>query len=134
MAKHMSVQHAIQVAQRAQARDMRHRHRVRAFEHALIRKSAVAISAGAFGAMTRQGVPNSIGAFPWKLGLWVGATLVEALAGSATVSHFAGGVSDATMAVYMANSIGNKTWIAGEGDEYEYEEGVEGEEGGELAA
>lgn len=116
MAKH-SLTAALAQAQRMQRTNQRHRQKVRGFENALIRKAAVASSAGLFGVLKRQGVSDEVGGVPWKLPVFVGATLIEALASSSVVTHFFGGLSDATMACYMQNAIANKTWVAGEGDE-----------------
>lgn len=102
---------------RAHASAARRRQHVRHFEGTLIRKSAVAISAASFGALKRNGVADDLHGFPWKLGLWLGATLLEGLSRSNVLSNFAAGVSDASMAVYTANAISNKSLIAGEGGE-----------------
>ena len=115
MASQTSVKHALAVAQRASNRDLRHRHKMRAFENALIRKASVSIAAGAFGAMKRHGVSDEVSGVPWKLPLWLGATLLEAFSGSPVVSNFSAGISDATMAVYMTNAIAAKNWVAGAG-------------------
>jgi hypothetical protein len=113
MAK-QSMNHAIALAQRAAASNQRHRMKMRTFENALIRKAAVSVSAGAFGVMKRNAVSDEIQGFPWKLGLWVTSTLVEALSGSQVITNFAAGVSDATLAVYLKDAIQNKTLVAGE--------------------
>jgi hypothetical protein len=102
---------------RDHAAKARRRAHVRAFEGTLIRKSAVALSAAGFGAMKRNGVADDLHGFPWKLGLWLGATLLEGLSHSNVLSNFAAGVSDAAMAVYTANAIATKSLIAGEGAE-----------------
>jgi hypothetical protein len=116
MAK-QSVTHALAAAQRAHATNQRNRMKMRAFENALIRKAAVSVASGAFGVMQRNGVKNDVQGFPWKLGLWVTSTLVEALASSQTVTNFAAGVSDATLAVYLERAIATKTLVAGDGGE-----------------
>lgn len=117
MAKQMSATHALAIAQRAHSRDLRRKHRIRSFECALVRKATVSISAAGLGALKRHGVTDEVAGVPWKLPLWLLATLGEALSGSATLTSFFAGVSDTTMAVYMANAIGNKTFVAGDGGE-----------------
>jgi hypothetical protein len=112
-----SVTHALAAAQRATATNARQRMKMRAFENALIRKAAVSVTACGYGVMKRHSVSDEIQGFPWKLGIWVGSTLVEALAASQVVTNFAAGLSDATMAVYLKDAVQNKTLIAGEGGE-----------------
>lgn len=99
---------------RAQAMQARHRQHVKTFERSLIRKASVSIAAGTFGTMKRFGIKDDLHGFPWKLGVWLGATVIEALARGPLVQSFAAGVSDATMAIYIDQSIANKTLIAGD--------------------
>ena len=124
----ISQREAQEIVQRARVRDARLRQERRNFERALVRKTGVTLTAGVYGPMTRLGVPNVIMGFPWKLGTFVGATLVEALS-SGYVQAFAAGVSDSTLAIYMDRSIVNKTLISGEG-----EVAGEGVQQGDLAA
>lgn len=115
MAKHGK--HALaQQNQRALASNARHRAKVRGFENALIRKAAVSLTAGAYGMMRKHGVSDAVGGVPWKLPVWVGATLIEALTGSATLGNFAAGVSDSTMAIYVKDAIEKGTFVAGENE------------------
>jgi hypothetical protein len=109
---------AILVAQRAHARDYRRRQTVRSFEHALVRKAAVIMTAAAYGALKRNSVPDEIAGFPWKIAAWGGTTLVELLSNSGVIKAFAGGMSDATAAVYTDRSIVNKTLVSGAGGEF----------------
>lgn len=99
---------------RAQAVTQRHRQHVKQFERALIRKASVSLAAGTYGAMSRFGIKNDLHGFPWKMGVWLGATVVEALARNPVVQSFAAGVSDATMAIYIDQSIATKSLVAGE--------------------
>ena len=110
----ISQREAQDIVLRSQRRDARLRQEKRNFERALVRKTGVTLTAGVYGTMSRLGVPNDIMGFPWKLGAFVGATLVEALA-DGHVQAFAAGMSDATLAIYMDRSIVNKTLISGEG-------------------
>lgn len=109
----MTHREAVAIASRSQNRDARHRMQVKHFEAALVRKAAVSMAAGAYGVAQRSGVKNDIKGFPWKMGVWLGATLVEALS-KGMVQSFAAGVSDATMAIYMENAISTKTFVAGD--------------------
>jgi len=97
---------------------MRHRTKMRSFEHAIVRKGVVTLAAGGYGAMHRLGVKDDVKGFPWKMGVWLGATLVEALASNPIVQNVAAGVSDATMAVYTERSIATKSLVAGAGGEF----------------
>lgn len=99
---------------RAQAINTRHRMHVKSFERALIRKASVSIAAGTYGTMKRLGVKDDLHGFPWKAGVWLGATVIEALSRNSMVQSFAAGFSDATMAIYLEQAIANKTLVAGE--------------------
>lgn len=110
----MSQTTAMQLIQRARNLQSRHKASVKTFETTILRKAGVSMTAAAYGAMNRYAVPNNISGFPWKLGVWLGATLVEALADSRVLTAFSAGVSDATMAVYMERAISTKTLVAGE--------------------
>jgi len=112
----ISAHRAIEIARRASATVARRRSEARQTENTLIRKSAVVLSAGTLGALKRNGVPDEVAGFPWKLVLLGGATLVEFLTRSGAVRSFAGGVSDATAAIYMDRSIVNKTLVSGGGE------------------
>lgn len=105
--------HHLSLAQRMQASAARYRQHRKSFERSLIRKSSVVLTAGAYGAMARMAIKDDLHGFPWKAGVWLGATVVESLARNPTVQAFASGVSDATLAVYVEKSIANKTLIAG---------------------
>lgn len=99
---------------RAQATNARHRMHVKSFERSLIRKASVSIAAGTYGTMKRFGIKDDLHGFPWKMGVWLGATVVEALSRNQMVQSFAAGVSDATMAIYIDQAIVNKTLVAGD--------------------
>ena len=64
--------------------------------------------------MKRFGVKDDVKGVPWKLPVWLAATVVEALSRSPLVQAFAAGVSDASMAIYIDQSIANKTLVAGD--------------------
>jgi hypothetical protein len=113
----MSTSKAIQAAHRAHARESRRRLNARYFERGLVRKAAVIVTAATYGALKRNSVPDEIAGFPWKVVAWGGSTLVELLA-SGAVAAFAGGVSDATAAIYTDRSIVNKTLVSGAGGEF----------------
>lgn len=102
------------LAQRFSAMQARHRTRVKRFEHGLVRKSAVSLAAATFGAMHRMGMKPDIKGVPWKPILWLGATLGEATFTNPTLCAFAAGVSDASMATYIQDSIINKSFVAGD--------------------
>lgn len=95
-------------------RDLRYRQKVKGFENALVRKASVSLTAATYGTLQRYAVKNDVGGFPWKLGVWLGATLVEALSGSQVLTSFSAGVSDATLAIYMDRTISQKTFIGAE--------------------
>lgn len=109
-----SVTAALALANRATAARSRQKLKIRTFEHALIRKSGVGLTAIALGVAARKEVPNDVAGFPWKTVLWAGATLVEAFAGSAVVSQIAGGVADATMSTYVKDAVATGTFVAGD--------------------
>ena len=109
-----SVHAALAVANRATAARSRQRMKIRTFEHALIRKSGVGLSAIALGVMARNGVPNDISGFPWKTALWAAATLTEAFSGSAVLSQIAGGIADTTMATYVKDAVQSGSLVAGD--------------------
>jgi hypothetical protein len=109
-----SVTAALALAHRASAARSRQRLKIRNFEHALVRKSGVGLSAIALGVMARKGVGNDIGGFPWKPLVWAAATLTEAFSGSAVLSQIAGGVADTTMAVYVKDAVQSGDFVAGD--------------------
>ncbi len=113
----MTKDEAINLASRAHARDARHRMKMRRIEGAIVRKSVVTLSAAGYGALHRFGIKDDVKGFPWKMGVWIGATLVEALVSSPLVQNIAAGVSDSTMAVYTERSIATKSFVAGAGGE-----------------
>jgi hypothetical protein len=97
----------------AHRRDMKHKQEKHMLAAALTRKGVVALTAGTYGAMDLYGVSKTIKGFPWKIAVWFGATLTEALA-SGLVQQSAGGVSDVTLGLYLHDAIANKTIIAGD--------------------
>lgn len=99
---------------RAQAIQARHRQHIKTFERGLIRKASVSLAAGSLGTIKRMGVKDDLHGFPWKLGLWLGATVGEALSRGALMQAFCAGVSDATMAIYIENAIVTKSLVAGD--------------------
>jgi hypothetical protein len=100
---------------RAHNRDLKHKHEMKVLEGALVRKALVTTNAGMLGAMDRLGVPKSVKGFPWKLGLWVGATIMEAVT-KGMLQQASAGVSDSTLAIYTHGAIAGGSLVAGEGD------------------
>ena len=90
----------------------KHRETTAEIEHAVLHKAALSLTAATFGALARNDVPAEIKGVPWKLPLWLLAQTVEAVSGG-PLATIAGGVADAAMAVYTANAIANKSWVAG---------------------
>jgi hypothetical protein len=109
-----SVTAALAVAHRASAARARQRMKIRTFEHALLRKSGVGLSAIVLGVAARKGLGNDIAGMPWKPLLWAAATLGEAFAGSPVVSQICGGVADATMSVYVKDAVQTGDFVAGD--------------------
>ncbi len=97
----------------AQSRIQRDKNNTKHLESALVRKSVGAMSSGIYGAMNRFGVPVTIKGFPWKLGVWVGATVMEALT-RGMVQAASGAVSDNTMGIYIYDAVTKGTVIAGD--------------------
>jgi hypothetical protein len=97
-------------------RDKRAKVTMHRLESALVRKATITLTAAGFGAMTRHKVPNAVKGFPWKLGVWAGATLVEALT-DGFVQQMAGAVGDTTLGVYTHDAVAQGTLIAGDGGE-----------------
>jgi hypothetical protein len=110
-----SLKQANETLERLRNRDSRAKLGMQRLEHALVRKAAVATSAGVMGAMRRHGVPNEIKGFPWKMGIWTVATIFEAL-GKGLVQSVAGGIGDSTLAIYTHNGVATGSLIAGEGN------------------
>ena len=96
----------------AHTREQKHKALMHRLEQSLMRKAALAITAGGYGAMTRANVPNTIKGFPWKLGVWALSTLAEALTSGATQAT-AGALADATMAVYTHDAVAHDSLVAG---------------------
>lgn len=110
---------AVSLANRWKRDKEKNRVRTRGFEAALVRKSAVAVTAGSFAALTRFKVRDDIaGVFPWKLGVFVLSTAIEALSDNLFLTAFAAGVSDGSLATYMDRAIVKGDVIAGEGGGY----------------
>jgi len=97
----------------AHRRDMKHKAANHQLAAAAVRKGVIALTAGGYGAMDLYGVSKTVKGFPWKIAVWFGATLTEALA-SGMVQQTAGGVGDTTFALYLHDAIANKTVIAGD--------------------
>jgi len=95
----------------------------RGLERALVRKASVLTSAATLGTLRRMGVPVAIAGFPWKLGVSTLALLGEGMS-KGNVQAVMGGIADASMAIYVERSIGNKVLVAGEGD-YDEDDGGE---------
>jgi hypothetical protein len=108
----LSVTEANAALSRAHTRDMRHKQTMAQLEGALVRKASGVFTSGVLGSMAIYGVPVDIKGFPWKLGVWTAATLTEAMT-SGMVQKAAGGVGDATMAIYTYLAITRKTVVAG---------------------
>ena len=94
----------------------------------LLRKSMVLGTAAGLGTLARYGVPNTVGGFPWKVALALGATVGEATTKGAWQASF-GGLSDSTIAIYTHNAVAQNTLIAGGGD-YVDTVGVDTTDGG----
>jgi hypothetical protein len=112
----MTRDQAVAIAIRSRGRDKKQRQRNRELENALVRKAAVSLTAGAYGALKRYAISDEVGGVPWKLPIWAGATLIEVLSENPLVTAFFAGISDATEAVYVTNALGTKNWVAGVGD------------------
>lgn len=97
----------------AQARAARANLTTKALEATLVRKASGVSAAAGYGAMKLMHVPIDIKGFPWKLGVWLGVTVVEALTKGA-VQAAAAGLSDTTMAVYVYDAVAKKSVIAGD--------------------
>jgi hypothetical protein len=118
----LTKEEAVAQLQRASNKEERHKHERTMLEAGLARKAVVSMSAAGMGALQRHGTPNDIKGFPWKLGLWTVATVVEVIAKpGGYLQAVAAGVSDSTMAVYVHDAVAKGTLVAGNG-------------GGELAA
>jgi hypothetical protein len=109
-----SMTHALALAHRAQASRARQRQKVRQFEHAVFRKSGLAVGAVLIGVGQRNGVPVDVAGVPWKPVFALAAMLTEAFSSSPVVSQIAGGLGDAAMATYVKDAVANGTLIAGE--------------------
>ena len=99
----------------AHRRDAKHRDIMKRLQHSLIRKAGITLTAATYGAMRRHSVPLAIKSFPWKVGVWFGSTLVEAMT-KGGVQAVAGAISDTTMASYTENAIATGSLIAGDGN------------------
>lgn len=91
----------------------KHRRTTQQIESAVLHKASIALTAASFGALARNSVPAEIKGVPWKLPLALVAQTIAAVS-SGAISTIAGGIADASMAVYTANAIANKNWVAGE--------------------
>lgn len=85
-------------------------------EGAFVRKSVSGLTAGAYGTMKRMGVSNTVKGFPWKLGVFSFATLVEAMS-KGMVQSAAAGVADMTFGIYLHDAIASGSLIAGEDED-----------------
>lgn len=79
----------------------------------IARKATGALTGAAYGTMDRMGVPPDIMGLPWKMGVYFGAALVEAMARDRVVSAAAGGLADATAAVYLYAATSSGQIVAG---------------------
>lgn len=90
------------------------RNKMNNFENTLVRKGAVIGTAAVFGTMNRMDVPVTLAGIPWKLFVNAGALLVEGLT-SGKLQAAAGGISDATTAIFTERAISENTLIVGQG-------------------
>ena len=97
------------------------RNKMSNFDNTLVRKGAVVGTAAIYGTLNRMDVPVAIGGFPWKLAVNALALLVEGTT-SGRLQAAAGGVSDATTAIFTERAISENTLIVG----------AAGDDGGEL--
>ena len=81
-------------------------------QHTLVRKATGITTAALFGTLARVKVQNTIGGFPWKLGVITLAQLAEGLS-KGSVQAAAAGCADAATAIYVAKTIELDTLIAG---------------------
>jgi hypothetical protein len=81
-------------------------------QHTLVRKATGITTAALFGTLARVKVPNTIGGFPWKLGVITLAQLAEGLS-KGNIQAAAAGVADSATAIYVAKTIEMDTLIAG---------------------
>jgi hypothetical protein len=93
----------------------RHRQSMQKVETALLRKAVVATTAAGFGMMRRHSVSMSIKGFPWKLAVWLGATVTEAMT-KGGVQTVAGALGDTTLASYTEGAVAGGSLIAGDED------------------
>lgn len=100
------------------------RNKMRNFENTLVRKGAVIGTAAVFGTLNRMDVPVTIGGIPWKLFVNAGALIVEGTT-SGKLQAAAGGISDATTAIFTERAISENTLIVGQGS-------GGGDDGGEV--
>lgn len=98
---------------------MRERWSREELQKSLIRKGTVFGTAAVLGTMNRLNVPIAIAGFPWKVAVAGVAMIVEATT-KGPVQAVAGGIGDATMAVYIERSISTGSLIAGD-DYVEYD-------------
>jgi hypothetical protein len=93
----------------------KHRQTTEQIETAVLHKASIALTAASFGALARNSISAEIKGVPWKLPLALIAQTIAAVS-SGAISTIAGGIADASMAVYTANAIATKNWVAGETD------------------
>ena len=109
------------------------RAREKGLENTLVHKGALLTTAALYGSLNRMDVPIEIGGFPWKLGVTGLALLAEGMT-KGTTQAVAGGVADATLAIYIERSISTNTLVAGDDDwdDDDDDAGGEGSCGGEV--
>lgn len=112
---HLSLTDARNRLEAALRRDNKAKATMHRLESALVRKATLTLTAAGYGALTRHKVSNAVKGFPWKLGVWAGATILEALT-DGFVQQISGAVGDGTLVVYTHDGVATGTLIAGEAD------------------
>lgn len=104
------------VKQEAAARIAAARRRVhtQSLQHTIVRKAGVLTTAAVYGTLHRFKISDSIGGFPWRLGVLTLAQIGEGVSRGAVQAIMAG-IADASLAVYVERSIATDTLVAGGG-------------------
>lgn len=99
---------------RLHAATTKHRQSMRGLEMGLLRKATITVTSAGYGAMRKHAVPMSIKGFPWKLGVWLAATVTEVAVKSPAVVAIAGAIGDTSLASYTEGAVASGQLIAGE--------------------
>lgn len=81
-------------------------------QHSLVRKATGITTAALLGTLKRVGVQDTVGGFPWKLGMITLAQLGEALSKGNMQAAMAG-IADSGTAIYIDRAIVSGSLIAG---------------------